>query len=477
MIKNLFYLILLGTLSEPSFSQNQRMVWRMGYRQNPPTFTIDFNSGVPVIDTLTHPFALSMYVDDAGMCDRNGNLLFYTNGISISNANHDMMVNGDSLDWGNTSISWQNSGLPVNQGAIVIPDPLDTNQYYLFHMSYNSNTTISDTLLETKVDMRLDNGLGAVTYKNLPKYVSPFIPGQLTATKHANGRDWWLIAHGGSNDEFLIFLLSINGLSGPTIQHFGNTYNYTVSSCFSPDGQYYACTYDTGEAINVMNFDRCSGVLSNFRSSPVWPHAWSCCFSKNSKNLFVASRDYLLQFDITNTVLSYDTAAIWDGFTDPYPDNFVFMQLAPDNKIYITGFGSVQYLSVIKYPDSTGISCGVQQHSILLPGRNNGSMPNYPFYELGPVTGSVCDSLNGIKMHDKNSFVEVYPNPAHSLLKIYTDENSISSIRIYDALGVNLLQQKFISDLAIDISGFDNGVYFVELIGGETRLVTKFVKE
>lgn len=474
-----------------AYSQNQRNVWRMGYNGSPPTFIFDFrNSGGTNdsihIDSITNSNAISMYIDNAGICDQAGNLLFYTNGIAISNSQHNIMLNGDSISPGPYSNMWRNLGSPVSQGAVVLPDPADTNEFYLFHSAVATNLN-SDTLLVSKINMLLDGGQGGVVYKNHTVYIHSLMPGQLTATRHANGRDWWLICHHSLTDEFAIFLLSVNGISQPFIQHIGSVMQYPMQACFSPNGEKFACSYDNGLQINVFNFDRCSGVFSNFQDylMPDSNNAISCCFSPNSQRLYVSGRYNLYQFDLNNSNLTSgcDTVATWDGHTDPAPNAFGFCQLAIDGKIYITGWGAVLNLNVVNYPDSIGSACNVQQHSLSLPGRNNGTMPNYPFYELGALTGSVCDSLSmGVSDVSYSNQFSIYPNPVNSLVYIqHENTEAIRSIKFFNSFGRQFLFYNIANSssglIEINIVSLESGIYFIQIETNTLQKVFVIFKE
>lgn len=54
--------------------------------------------------------------------DKDGNLLFYTNGVFVWNSQHDTMINGDSL-WGHFSSA---------QSALIVPKPGSNTIYYIF---------------------------------------------------------------------------------------------------------------------------------------------------------------------------------------------------------------------------------------------------------------------------------------------------------------------------------------------------------
>ncbi len=86
-----------------------------------------FNAGLrfdPVSNTVT-PLVngqLSTNEGCASISDAQGNLLFYTDGITVYDRNHGVMQNGNGL-LGDPSST---------QSAIIIPKPQDSDIYYIF---------------------------------------------------------------------------------------------------------------------------------------------------------------------------------------------------------------------------------------------------------------------------------------------------------------------------------------------------------
>ena len=68
--------------------------------------------------------------------------------------------------------------------------------------------------------------------------------GFLTATKHANGRDWWIIVHKYNNNKFYTLLLTPYNLLGPFTQVIGPSHLYdgTGQTFISTDGAKLATT-------------------------------------------------------------------------------------------------------------------------------------------------------------------------------------------------------------------------------------------
>ena len=124
MKKLVFTFIIVSFLFSISFSQpndnkeqRQGNIWYFGENAG-----LDFNSGSPVVLT---DGALSTTEGCATISDAEGKLLFYTDGISIWNKNHQVMSNGSGL-YGDPSST---------QSGVIIPAPGKDNMYYVFTIS------------------------------------------------------------------------------------------------------------------------------------------------------------------------------------------------------------------------------------------------------------------------------------------------------------------------------------------------------
>ena len=179
---------------------------------------IDFNSTPPQISDFNSPITL---LANASISDDEGNLQFYTNGCYVVNRNFEIMPHGDSLSAGFTYTQWcvAGDGYPSHQGVLALPFPGSDHLYVIVHYK-NADTGVHDhnELLYSVVDMNLDGGLGDVTLKNQLIYHHDFFYAQLTAVRHGNGRDWWIVApERGDSDKYFLFLLSPEGVSGPFV--------------------------------------------------------------------------------------------------------------------------------------------------------------------------------------------------------------------------------------------------------------------
>jgi hypothetical protein len=70
----------------------------------------------------------------------------------------------------------------------------------------------------------------------------------------------------------------------------------------------------------------------------------------------------------------------------------------------------------------------------------------------------------------------IYPNPALTEINIKGDLSPFFTARIFDALGKNY-EVFFKESKQLDISEFQSGLYFIEIIDGNNRYLGKFIKQ
>ncbi len=493
VLLKLFYSILIFVLTPNLLlSQNQDKVWMMGYGccgLNFSGINMDFRSGSLVVSPIVRYFNFAE--TNGQMCDSAGNTLFCSNGIYVANALLDTMLNGSGLNPSDYTAAHTLYGLHIPQANLVIPMPGDPAKYYLFHETSDDrfNTYATFYLYYSIIDMTLDGGLGGVVQKNTILLHDSLVEGELTACKHANGRDWWLLAHKFESDTFYKFLVTPQGIQGPWIDETGSwRTNYFGQTVFSSDGTKFAY-YEPNNDLDIWDFDRCAGVFSNLIHVDVNDSmgAGGVAFSRSGRYLYVSSVNFVYQFDMlaANIPLSMITVAIYDGFVNGsgFPTQFYQMLLAPDDKIYINSPSGVYDYHVINYPDSAGLACDLQQHSIHLPGYSV-SLPNHPNYFLGPILGSACDSLTSDVPTISSSVqsFEVFPNPARNILYITQGRRElINSISIFNSIGqmqsIDYSSIKNGEYMEVNISSLSSGIYFLEMMTDKQKMMKKFVKE
>ena len=202
--------------------------------------------------------------------------------------------------------------------------PDSPNKHYLFYVTgYLSVLGIVPLHLRySNVDMNLNNGLGAIVEKKQDIVIDSLSGDGLTACRHANGRDWWVIMPQLSGYAYYLFLLTPQGVQDMGMQFIGDYIAPKLGqSVFTPDGRHYVRFHVIDGSpkcpLDIYDFDRCTGELSNFKR--VWidqlaPIA-GLAVSPNSRFAYCFTGNALYQYDMElDTTIHIDD---YDGFADP----------------------------------------------------------------------------------------------------------------------------------------------------------------
>ncbi|MBG6112160.1 gliding motility-associated-like protein [Flavobacterium sp. CG_9.10] len=400
--KILFVFFLLFYVA-PAFAQKEAAIWYFGN-----TAGLDFNSGSPI--TLSNG-QLNTAEGCTSIADKDGNLLFYTDGSIVYDKSHQVMPNGFGLLGHNSS----------TQSAIIVPKPNNPNLYYIFTVDqpnpknvdddpYNNEDPPNNGLNYSLVDLRLNNGLGdiviseknihLITYdKNNTEDVKYKCSEKITAVQHADGVSFWIITH--FKDTFYSFKISTLGvdkkpiptstnLNVPLGGYISNAIGYLKTS---PNGKKIAIANSSmklndeldpkGNVIRntgnvwLYDFDTGSGKVSNGFSIMSGTNPYGLEFSAKSKKLYVTVNRFnpdgitlgssLIQFDLkSSNIIGSNTTIITSAYVAGA------LQLGLDEKIYRSGYpiltDSSNKLSVINNPELNGTSCNFLQNEIDLKG-------------------------------------------------------------------------------------------------------------
>lgn len=401
---NPFFISLFFLLSAPTFAQKEAAIWYFGEYAG-----LDFNSGSPV--ALTNG-QLSTDEGCTTISDKNGNLLFYTDGSTAYDKSHNVMPNGSGLLGHRSS----------TQSAIIVPKPNNPNLYYIFTVDepnpYNADDNdINDVdppnngLNYSLVDLRLNNGLGDIvsTEKNIPlitynkndsEEVKFKCSEKVTAVQHGDGVSFWVITHFiNTFYSFKVGTLGIDKNPVKTVTSFNipiGGYNYNAIGYLkvSPNGRKLAMANsstrstnelgpknsvirDTGNVL-LFDFNAITGTISNGMKLIENSNPYGLEFSAKSKKIYVTLNKYnnegltigseLLQFDLKNSNI-ISSKKIVNSSTNVAGA----LQLAIDEKIYRAGYpntsANTTKLSVINNPELDGTSCNYIQNAIDLKGR------------------------------------------------------------------------------------------------------------
>lgn len=360
----------------------------------------------------------------ASIATPDGDLLFYTNGQTIWNRNHEVMNNGDDIG----------GNLSSTQAALIVPRPGSSSIYYVFTtdaVQFYQGGGSGGGFNYSVVNM--STGLGTVVDKGIS--LLPQSSEKVTAVLAANGIDIWVITQ--HEHTFFSYLVSAGGVNTTPVSSivpFGVTdfRNIRGSLKASPDGTRIANAYTLFEpsftgSLFLYDFDNSTGIVSGEQLLGDGFGFYGVEFSSDSSRLY-ASGKFLDNASVSTLgIIQYNMQAgdiPGSAFelsrlqTTFLSDISGTLQLAIDKKIYYTIPGIE--LSVIQKPNILGSGARFEREIISLGGRNTN-------FGLPPFVPSFFESIfdfNGICYGDLTQF-EIYPDaPVSSVVWNFDDPDS-----------------------------------------------------
>ena len=291
----------------------------------------------------------------ASISNREGQLLFYTNGETVYTSGNTIMVNGTGLSSSGTS----------TQSVVIVPKP-ESNKYYLFTTDYNGSPNGFEYSI---VNMELQDGDGEVETKNIKLINSPLTE-KVTACSHSDGESYWIVTHTSGDTNYYSYRLSSAGLTGPVTTSIGSTHNTARGYMkTSPDcSKLISVLYDE-DIIDIFDFEASAGTLSNFltitgMTFDVGPYGLE--FSSDSSKFYVSegAGDKVYQFDLSYTSATEMTENVIE-VANISSSNFGALQLAPDERIYLADYNNTN-LHIIHRPNGLGVQCNFEENGISL---------------------------------------------------------------------------------------------------------------
>jgi PKD repeat protein len=348
---------------------------------------LDFATSPPAVITHT---TLHTFEGSSCISDQNGNLLFYTDGITVWNAQKQVMANGSGLS-GNMS---------TVQSALIVKQPGQTHLYFVFTLDCQGG---ANGLRYSMVDMMLSSGLGSVTVKNT-SLTTPCSE-HLSGTYHCNGTDLWIMAHGLNSNNFLAYLVTAAGVSATPVVSATGGLPATLGQGtlkFSPNGNKLAVThYNTNPVrIELFDFDRSTGIVSNPLTLLTATTAlYGCEFSPNGSKLYTAhiQGGTVYQWDLcggTNSSVMSSMQVVSQSTTGGLSQ----LQAAPDGKIYISRNANTYTFTTIDNPNAAGTTCNVNTNGLAITSGTLGfGLPNFigdAFRQVLPFTHTLHPQIS-----------------------------------------------------------------------------------
>lgn len=343
--------------SSTAIAQKESYIWHFGDRAG-----IDFNTTPP--RQIIGPYN-SVIEGSATICDPyTGQLLISTDGTTVWNRDLQPMPNGNGLIGG--------SGTST-QGAIIVPFPSNEDLYYIFTCDQSGYAGANQGVKYSIVDMSLDGGKGDVTTKNVDVF-APEMTEKLTAIPHANGCDFWVIAH-KQNPDFMAIQVGDSIIGTPVVSRVGHfvsnhsteSIGYLVSD---QAGTMLVYVAESG-SVWILDFDKATGIVSSHRMIySTGDHLYGASFSPDGTKLYVGSYSLgeLMQFDVALPTPDEISASRTVLYSNSTGSGIGGIRPGPDGKIYVGMFNTspISYVGVIEQPNAAGTACDFNPQAIPL---------------------------------------------------------------------------------------------------------------
>lgn len=429
---NLYFCFLM-CFSYFSYSQGEANNWYFGQNAG-----ISFNTNPP---SILFDGQLSTLEGCSSISSPNGDLLFYTDGQTIWNANHQIMPNANYL------VGTGLKGDPSSTSSgLIVPHPTEDDIYFVFAVDephhnnafaypnqgpadqfgnsipdYNDPGTqtvpqdddgFNNGLSYSVVDMSLNGGLGDVvpfqknieliTYDpNNSEDVKYKCSEKITAVRGRDCNSVWLITH--FKDTFYAFKIDENGLNETPVTSqtgpFVSTNDYRRAAIgylkASPNGDKLLIANQTLDFnpitlnddgtgnIFLFDFDNETGIVSNPLELLSNVNAYSVEFSAEATMAYasvsIGSQPQLYQWDLESENIN---ASVY-LFPNVGGNGSGAIQLAPNGKIYRSMLGESK-LSVINNPDLPGAQADYSEsfaNGAINLGNRNASFGLPPFIQ------------------------------------------------------------------------------------------------
>jgi large repetitive protein len=421
--------------------QDQRSnVWYFGNRAG-----IDFN---PIFNT---PPGAAVALSDSNMdapegcatiSDRNGQLIFYTDGDKVFDKTHTQIESGIGGD-------------PTSaQSSIIVPVPGDETLYYIFTTQAISGTSLYE-LRYSLFDLKQNSGNGAVVQKNMLLFSK--------STERVTATAQWLIAHEYGNNTFRTYPITSVGIGEPVYSEIGSVHSFNVPQ----QGEGYMkiggnnilavalSTPGVSNLIELFDLDNNTGRLTNYRKIDLNESAgqvYGVEFSPGGNKVFATvkgtpSPSVLFEYFLDSLQQPYLRQRIQQN------GEFGALQLGPDGQIYVAINGSNTLGTIQAAEDTTQLSAFNLNGFNLAGGTNSRlGLPNFIQIQ-GNAFGGPGFTFSGVCIGDTTRFIGTPTDPIDEFQWFFGDGGSsteASPVHTYAAAGTYTVSMRLFNRCSLD---------------------------
>lgn len=349
-----------------------------------------------------------------------GELLFYTDGVTVWNRLHEPMPNGTGLHGDATT----------SQSALIVPVPGSPSVFYVFNAAPVSAPNLNGRCLcltYSIVDLRRENGFGDVVQKNV--VVADDITEHLSATAHCTEPAYWIVARSRSSRHFLTFRLTTERLEPTPIKSDASNPQLVVRSGgqmqIAPNGHKLIITSVSGNS-QLYDFSPSTGKVTNgvnlFPDDPLGMH-YGAAFSADNKYVYIAvngrsriaNEIFRFRTDMPSALQTVTSRQFIRGGLGLVP-TLIPMQTGPDSAIYLGRPGET-ILSAIYRPSQVELdSIRFVDTAVVLTGRCQSGLP--------AIIGSLLFPTNGVSTCDLPQAFFTAPSLCERSCVAYTDRST-----------------------------------------------------
>ncbi len=462
-MKKLLPFVFLSASCFSAMAQHEADRWYFGTNAG-----LDFSSGSPVVVSSSFSTAEGC----STVSNAVGQLLFYTDGVSVWDSTHTVMPNGNGL-LGDVSST---------QSALIVPSPMGNLQYYIFTTAADGGPAGFNYSI---VDMTMGmHGDVVSTSKNI--FLTDSTTEKIAAIKDAaNG--YWVVMHKWGDNAFYSYHLTTTGIQPPVITHTGTVHSTSTfqnaygQMKFDMCGDKLALALGYQNIVDVFDFDRTTGIVSNPLSISMADHVYGVEFSPSSEFLYVTCYDVSAKLSQFNISLATMPLILASKTPLSITDDLYGLQIGPDGKIYLSRSFGTNFLGVINSPDVASTGCNYVENGLDLDPGFMGvnaalTLPGFMQSYLKVATGTTCPLPTGIAEQALENVQPVFPNPSSTGFTIDLSNAATALISIYDYTGKLIEAHANVNSVFTFGNQYSKGIYFVKVESGHQVQNYKVVK-
>ena len=371
----LLQLFILFCFSTYCYAQGEANNWYFGERAG-----LNFNSGAV---TRLVDGQLNTFEGCSTFSDKDGNLLFYSDGTTVWDRNHQIMPGGSGLRGDSSS----------TQSAMIIPKPGSSSEYYIFTVGARSSD--NSGFHYYTIDISANGGNGAVVAGpiDLNENQAEFWSEKVAAVRSTECDAYWVVSF--VQNQFVAYEVTSAGVASSPVKSDADFIAQDVRGYLkiSPDGSKLAVAHTADSRLMLYDFNATTGRVTNKRDLPLNAPAdkpYGVEFSSNGEMLYVHGYNDFFdnQDQAANDLAENHTSKLYQ-FDASLPsqseiiaskvildDRYLYrgaLQLGPDHKIYRTlarsYFIGNNFLGVIESPNEKGTAANYVHNAVDLGTR------------------------------------------------------------------------------------------------------------